>query len=100
MNHRTDSPVESKSPSRGLRGLVMLFLFDGECFNAETQIGTLLVHIAVVARARREGLQETSIILMEVGTINWRRVSKLVPMYRKKGDLSNELTLQKLTSVP
>ena len=26
--------VESKSPSSGLSGLVMLFLFDGECFNA------------------------------------------------------------------
>lgn len=31
-----DSPVESKSPSSGLSGLLMLFLFDGECFKAVT----------------------------------------------------------------
>ena len=29
-------PVESKSPSSGLRGLEILFLFDGECFRAVT----------------------------------------------------------------
>lgn len=31
-----DSPVESKSPSNGLSGLLILFLFDGECFKAAT----------------------------------------------------------------
>lgn len=31
-----DSPVESKSPSSGLSGLLILFLFDGECFKAAT----------------------------------------------------------------
>lgn len=44
----------------------MLFLFDGECFNAETQTDRLLVllHSMLVRRGF------TSIILMEIGTIN------------------------------
>lgn len=32
----SNSPVESKSPSSGLSGLLILFLFDGECFKAVT----------------------------------------------------------------
>lgn len=62
--------MESKSPSRGLSGLVMLFLFDGECFNAETQI---IVELEIFFPARDCNTKRIDIdVLMEIGTINWK----------------------------
>lgn len=85
------SPVESKSPSNGLSGLVMLFLFDGECFKAATQnVRRYNGRRALVHEKKKEHRVMFSRTDLQINYVK----------YAYTRGRSKRVTLQKLTSVP